>query len=134
MILGLADLWSGFSLFDMERLTLSLIVVAVFSSGCLNMPTAESQISGSYVSPQKYKNYSDVDLTAEINSLSRRESQLKTAQNQRVKTSRTKAFWWGFGDGDGIEASELANVRGSIEAARREQETRKEAAPEKKKP
>jgi len=30
-----------------------------------------------------------------------------------------QAFWWGFGTGDGIEASELANVRGEKEAARK---------------
>lgn len=110
------------------------MTLAVISSGCLNMPTPESQITGSYVSPLKYKKYSDDDLSAEINSLSRREAQLKVAQGQRVKTSTTKAFWYGFGDGDGIEASELANIRGSIEAARREVESRKKGAPEEKKP
>jgi hypothetical protein len=40
------------------------------------------------------------------------------AQNQRVKTSEMQAFWRGFGQGDGIEASELANVRGEKEAVR----------------
>ena len=81
-----------------------------------------------------YKKYSDDDLAAEINSLSRREAQLKVAQGQRVKTSKTKAFWYGFDGGDGIEASELANIRGSIEVARRELELRKKTALEEKKP
>ena len=116
----------------MKKIPLLVMALAVISSGCLNMPTPESQITGSYVSSLKYKKYSDDDLTAEINSLSRREAQLKVAQNQRVKTSTTKAFWYGFGDG--IEASELANIRGSIEAARREVESRKKATPEEKKP
>ena len=118
----------------MKKLPSLVMALAVFSSGCLNMPTPESQITASYISPLKYKKYSDDDLTAEINSLSRREAQLKIAQDQRVKTSKTKAFWYGFGDGDGIEASELANIRGSIEAARREQELRKNIKPEEKKP
>lgn len=98
------------------------------------MPTPESQITGTYVSPLKYKKYGDDDLVAEINSLTRREAQLKVAQTQRTKTSTTKAFWYGFGDGDGIEASELANVRGSIEAARRELERRELLKLQEKKP
>ena len=117
----------------MKKIPLLVMALAVISSGCLNMPTQESQITASYVSPLKYKKYSDDDLTAEINSLSRREAQLKVAQVQRVKTSRTKAFWYGFGDGDGIEASELANIRGSIEAARREMESRTNPTPEENK-
>jgi len=40
------------------------------------------------------------------------------AQEQRIKTSQTQAFWYGVGQGDGIEASELANVRGEKEAVR----------------
>jgi len=58
-------------------------------------------------------------LKEPINSLARRENQLVTAQEQRYKTSETQAFWWGFGQGDGVEASELANVRGEKEAVRK---------------
>ena len=53
-----------------------------------------------------------------MSSLSRRENQLATAQEQRIKTSKVQAFWRGYGEGDGIEASELANVRGEREAVR----------------
>jgi hypothetical protein len=57
-------------------------------------------------------------LSAELSSLARRENQLVVAQEQRIKTSNMQAFWWGFGQGDGVEASELANVRGEKEAVR----------------
>lgn len=84
----------------------------------MNMPTQPSQITGTYVSGIKYENYDLERLKVEYDSLCRRESQLALAQEQRYKTSQTQAFWWGFGQGDGIEASELANVRGEKEAVR----------------
>jgi hypothetical protein len=93
---------------------LSLLLV----SGCMNMPTNPAQISGAYVSPLKYETFGCDRLSAELGSLSRRENQLVIAQQQRVKTSETQAFWYGYGQGDGIEASELANVRGEREALR----------------
>ncbi len=44
---------------------------------------------------------------------------LATAQDQRYRTSQVQAFWIGVGQGDGIEAAELASVRGHAEAVRR---------------
>ncbi|MHC1764587.1 MAG: hypothetical protein AB9869_09800 [Verrucomicrobiia bacterium] len=88
-------------------------------SACLNMPTPTSQITGAYVSSAKYDNYDCDRLKVELDSLSRRESQLVIAQEQRRKSSEAQAFWWGYGQGDGIEASELAMVRGEIEAVRK---------------
>jgi hypothetical protein len=52
----------------------------------------------------KYEEYLCQKLAVEIDSLA-------IAQEQRVKLSNTQAFWLGYGQGDGIEASELANVR-----------------------
>lgn len=104
-----------------------LVVVAMFGialSGCMNMPTPPAQISGAYVSPLKYEDFECSRLPAELASLSRRENQLVTAQSQRIKTSETQAFWYGYGQGDGIEASELANVRGEREAVRNAMETK----------
>ncbi|MCL2297057.1 MAG: hypothetical protein FWC38_08125 [Proteobacteria bacterium] len=92
------------------------IVGGIALSGCMNMPTPTAQITGAYVSPLKYESFGCPQLSAELASLSRRENQLVTAQNQRIKTSETQAFWYGYGQGDGIEASELANVRGEREA------------------
>ncbi|SHK62464.1 hypothetical protein SAMN02745216_03774 [Desulfatibacillum alkenivorans DSM 16219] len=87
--------------------------------GCLNMPTPPSQITGSYTSGLNYKDFSCEELAAEEASLARRENQLVTAQEQRIKSSKVQAFWWGVGEGDGVEASELANVRGEKEAVRK---------------
>lgn len=80
------------------------------------MPTPTSQITGAYASGLHYEAFDCPRLAAEADSLSRRESQLTIAQEQRIKTSQMQAFWWGFGQGDGIEATELARVRGEREA------------------
>ena len=90
----------------------------------MNMPTPTSQITGSYTSGIKYDNYDYKRLAIELDSLARRENQLVIAQQQRSKTSEMQAFWWGFGQGDGIEASELANVRGEKEAVRKAMEAK----------
>lgn len=97
-------------------------VVAV--SGCFNLPTQSSQITGTYVSGLKYEQFDCGRLTAEADSLARRESQLVIAQDQRLKSSKVQAFWLGYGQGDGIEASELANVRGEREAVRKAMEVK----------
>lgn len=83
------------------------------------MPTPPSQITGFYTSGLKYENFHCTDLATELNSLARRENQLVIAQEQRIKTSETQAFLWGYGQGDGIEASELSNMRGEKEAVRK---------------
>jgi hypothetical protein len=91
----------------------------------MNMPTSTSQITASYVSGLKYGALDCSRLSAELDSLARRENQLVIAQEQRIKTSEVQAFWWGYGQGDGIEASELANVRGEKEAVRRAMEAKR---------
>jgi hypothetical protein len=100
----------------MNRVT--SLFLAIGLAGCLNMPTPASQITGSHTSSIGYEAFDCSRLGAEMASLARRENQLVVAQEQRIKTSRMQAFWWGFGNGDGIEASELANVRGEKEAVR----------------
>ena len=101
----------------MNRLV--LVVAAVALTGCMNMPTPSSQITSAYVSTQKYENLDCQHLSVEADSLARRENQLVIAQDQRVKTSQAQAFWYGMGNGDGVEASELATVRGEREAVRK---------------
>ncbi|MDR0577998.1 MAG: hypothetical protein LBI87_10815 [Candidatus Accumulibacter sp.] len=96
--------------------------IALLVSGCMNMPTPPSQITGAYISHLRYEGIECSRLSAELSSLSRRENQLVSAQEQRIKTSETQAFWYGHGQGDGIEASELATVRGEREAIRRAME------------
>jgi len=102
----------------MKKLKLALVALTGLSllTGCMNMPTPAAQISGTYVSSLQFEKFDMNHLTAELDSLKRRESQLVIAQQQRYKTSQMQAFWMGFGQGDGIEASELAVVRGQIEA------------------
>lgn len=107
-----------------KSLSIAVLSTAVLLSACANMPTAPSQITGSYTSGLKYEEYPCYKLTAELNSLARRENQLAIAQEQRVKSSQMQAFWLGYGTGDGIEASELANVRGEKEAVRSAIETK----------
>jgi hypothetical protein len=94
------------------------VTAPILLSGCVNMPTPTAQITGAYISPLRYENIDCNRLAAESESLARRENQLATAQEQRVKTSQMQAFWFGFGQGDGVEAAELANVRGEREAIR----------------
>ncbi len=98
---------------------LVLVIACLVLVGCMNMPTPPSQITGSYMSTLNYEEFDEVRLAAELDSLTRREAQLVVAQEQRIKTSKMQAFWWGFGEGDGIEASELAIVRGQKEAVLR---------------
>jgi len=102
-----------------NKLELALAVALLGVLGaCMNMPTPASQITGSYTSGLKYESLDCSRLSVELDSLARRENQLVIAQEQRTKTSQMQAFWWGFGQGDGVEASELANVRGEKEAVR----------------
>jgi len=100
-------------------LTAICVVGSVALAGCLNMPTPENQITGAYVSGLNYEMFDCARLSAERDSLSRREADLVAAQRQRVKTSQMQAFWWGFGQGDGVEATELSRVRGEREAVQK---------------
>ena len=84
-----------------------------------NMPTPAAQITGSYTSGIKYENYECDRLAIEINALARREDQLTIAQEGRRKSSLVQALLLGFGTGDGVEASELAIVKGEKEAVRK---------------
>jgi hypothetical protein len=95
-----------------------LFTFTLMLAGCMNMPTPTSQITGAHTSEGTYSGYGCGRLASEMASLARRENQLTIAQEQRIKTSQMQAFWFGFGNGDGIEASELANVRGEKEAVR----------------
>lgn len=107
-----------------KKVVVMAAAVGITLAGCMNMPTPPAQITGAYVSPLKYEGFECSRLSAELASLSRRENQLVSAQTQRIKTSETQAFWYGYGQGDGIEASELANVRGEREAVRNAMETK----------
>jgi hypothetical protein len=106
----------------MKKLILFIFAIAI--TGCMNMPTPPGQITAAYVSTIKYENLSCEQLSAELNSLTRQEAQLITAQEGRHKTSEMQAFWYGYGQGDGIEAAQLAIVRGEIEAVKKTMEVK----------
>ena len=105
----------------LQRLLTGAVLVAGAGllSGCLNMPTPENQITGAYVTTLNYEQFDCARLAVEQDALSRRESDLSAAQKQRIKTSQMQAFWQGVGQGDGMEANELARVRGEKEAVRK---------------
>jgi len=69
-----------------SKLFFLLSVIFIFSVGCMNMPTPPAQITGSYTSGLNYKDFTCEELAAEMASLARRQNQLVTAQEQRVKT------------------------------------------------
>jgi hypothetical protein len=93
--------------------------VSLLIGGCFNLPTAPEQIAGSYTSGLKYEQFDCQRLGAEFESLARREEQLVVAQGERRRAGKVQAFFLGFGQGDGLEATELANVRGEKEAVRK---------------
>ena len=83
------------------------------------MPTPTAQITGSYTSGLHYVDYGCTDLAIELGALARRENQLGIAQEQRIKTSQSQTFWWGIGQGDGIDASELGHVNTNVNTHKR---------------
>ncbi len=97
----------------MNRLASALLALAV--AGCINMPTSPAQITGSPSSGLQYDNATCSRLATELASLTRRENQLVVAQEQRIKSSQVQAFMLWYGQGDGVEASELSTVRGEKE-------------------
>lgn len=102
----------------------AIVIMAITFTSCANMPTNPTQITGAYTSDIVYVHLKCDQLATEFNHLSRRESKLNLAQEQRIKTSNMQAFWLGYGTGDGIEASELSEVRGDIDAVRRVMENK----------
>jgi len=73
----------------------------------------------------RYEQYDCQKLNDEIKFLENREKELVIAQEKRIKESDDQKFWTeGIGMGDGIVASELNNVRGKKEAARKVFETK----------
>lgn len=97
------------------------LFLSVALTGCVypNMTTPSSQIAPAYISSAKYDSFDCGRLRAEFDSVNRRESVLVVAQEQRFKNSQQQAMWWGYGQGDGVEAAELAHVKGEKEAIRK---------------
>ena len=97
-----------------------LFFITVFIFGCYNAPTPPSEIEGAHISELHYEKYDCETLNDEIKFLEKREKELVIAQEERIKKSEDQQWWTeGIGMGDGIVASELNNVRGEKETARK---------------
>lgn len=102
----------------MKRLVVTTLCAALLVAGCA-MGTPADRILPARVSEEKFQDMKCKDLKIEYESLVRREQQLTAAQDSRYRSSRVQAIIWGVGKGDGAEASELAEVRGDLEAMQR---------------
>ena len=91
---------------------LMAVLSAQLLSCSVNAPTPSSRITATPVPELKYADYSCSRLLPELETLARRELELIRAQEQRIKSSNVQDFVLGVGQGDGAEATELANVRG----------------------
>lgn len=97
-----------------------LFFITVLIYGCYNAPTSPSEIEGAHISGLHYEEHDCQALNDEINFFEKREKELVIAQEERIKESEKQWGWTeGIGKGDGIVASELNNVRGKREAARK---------------
>jgi len=97
-----------------------LSFITVFIFGCYNAPTPPSEIEGAHISGLHYEKYDCESILDEIKFLEKREKELVITQKERIKESERQWGWTeGIGKGDGIVASELNNVRGEKEAARK---------------
>ncbi|SBV93546.1 Predicted protein (fragment) [uncultured delta proteobacterium] len=97
------------------RYFLPALLLVLGLGGCM-MTTPPAEVKGTQVSESKYMSYDCPQLTDELQFLSRREEQLARAQDRRLNSSQLRAFITGFGRGDGVEATQLAEVRGEKEA------------------
>jgi len=89
-------------------------------AGCFNLGTKPSEITPAYVPESQYQNQNCQQLDADRQDMYRRKSMLETAQTQRRHSNKVQAFWVGFGNGDGVGASELAQVKGEILAVEKQ--------------
>jgi hypothetical protein len=101
------------------------IVASLLLCACANAPTPSSKIAATPGSALKYGDYTCAQLSTEMESLVRRELVLIKAHEQRVKSSNAQELILGVGQGDGPEATELANVRGDQQSAQKAMDAKK---------
>jgi hypothetical protein len=104
---------------------LAAVISLLLLSACTNAPTPSAQIAASHGSGARYDDYTCAGLSVELESLVRRELALIKAQEQRINSSKVQTFVLGIGQGDGAEASELANVRGDQETVQKVMDAKK---------
>lgn len=98
----------------------AMALTTLLMAGCFNLATKSSEISAAYVPSSQYASYDCPQLSIELQNLARHKNDLTAAQESRRKSSKLQAFWLGFGNGDGVEAPELANIKGQIFAVQKQ--------------
>lgn len=95
----------------------AFLILAFILFGCArNLPTDPSLISGFYTPGLQYEQYDCPRLSIELDALVRWEREMFIAQSLRIKNSEVQFAITCYGLGDGIEAAELARVRGKKQA------------------
>ncbi len=109
----------------MKTLRIGFLLGGVLAlGGCFNLGTKPSEITPAFVPASQYQNESCTQLEVDRQDLYRRKSMLETAQDQRRHSNKVQAFWVGFGNGDGVGAGELAQVKGEVLAVEKERAIR----------
>ena len=98
----------------------AIAIATSLIAGCFNLATKPAEISAAYVPASQYTSYDCHQLSVELTNLARHKNDLIAAQDSRRHSSKVQAFWLGFGNGDGVEAPELANVKGEILAVQKQ--------------
>ena len=103
---------------------ISLLIVVLFSCGCATNP---NKIGATYVSPYKYKDYTENQIIMEMDHISRRTTELynslkKEASSDKAQMAIGMVLFWPalffLEGGDGPEAAEYARLKGEYEALR----------------
>lgn len=100
----------------------AMTTATLLLAGCFNLATKPAEISAAYVPSSQYASYDCHQLSVELTNLARQKNDLTVAQESRRHSSKVQAFWLGFGNGDGVEAPELATVKGEILAVQKQRE------------
>lgn len=104
------------------------VAIAALLAGCYTPTTPPAEVRPTYVPAVRYEPVPCDRLAAEVAVLSKREAELIVAQQDRLDRSFVQQIFFAPGLGDGLEASELASVRGELTAIRSAQ-TSKGCAP-----
>lgn len=94
--------------------------VTLIVSGCFNTGSKPSEITPAFVPTSQYANETCQQMDIDRGDLYQRKNILVHAQEQRRHSNKVQAFWTGFGNGDGVAAGELAQVKGEILAIEKE--------------
>lgn len=100
----------------------AVAIITLMLAGCFNLASKPTEISAAYVPTSQYATYDCHQLSVELANLARHQNDLVAAQESRRHSSKVQAFWLGFGNGDGVEALELANIKGELLAVQKQRD------------